>query len=121
MNKELEALEILYSDAKLDRDRIEKGGVLTYAEEIEHNERIKPYYDTIKQALIKAEKEHKALEILKRNVKVSIDYGVEKKDISCALVFYIDNKKTIYVVDEAIKEQNFEHFKALELLKEVLE
>lgn len=67
------------------------------------------------------EKSLKALEILKRNMKVSIEYGVEKRDISCALVFYIDNKKTIYVVDEAIKEQSPEHFKELELLKEVLE
>ena len=67
------------------------------------------------------EKELKALEILKRNVKVSIDYGVEKRDISFAFVFYIDNKETIYVVDEAIKEQSPEHFKELELLKEVLE
>ena len=67
------------------------------------------------------EKSLKALEILKRNVKVSIEYGVEKRDISCALVFYIDNKKTIYVVDEAIKEKSPEHFKELELLKEVLE
>lgn len=67
------------------------------------------------------EKSLKALEILKRNVKVGIDYGEEGKDISCSLVFYIDNKKTIYVVDEAIKEQNPEHFKELELLKEVLE
>ena len=75
----------------------------------------------IEQALLKAQKEHKALEILKRNVKVSIDYGKEGKDISMALVFYIDNKKTIYVVDEAIKEQNPEHFKELELLKEVVE
>ena len=89
--------------------------------------------NTIEQALLKAqeqkqyvdelklvEKKLKALEILKQNVKVSIDYG-EEKDISMALVFYIDNKKTIYVVDEAIKEQNPEHFKELELLKEVLE
>ena len=75
----------------------------------------------IEQALLKAQKEHKALEILKRNVKIGIDYGEEGKDISCSLVFYIDNKKTIYVVDEAIKEQNPEHFKELELLKEVLE
>lgn len=67
------------------------------------------------------EKVLKALEILKRNVKVCIDYGAGGKYISCALVFYIDNKKTIYVVDEAIKEQTPEHFKELELLKEVLE
>lgn len=67
------------------------------------------------------EKSLKALEIIKRNVKVCIEYGAEGKDISVALVFYIDNKKTIYVVDEAIKEQNPEHFKELELLKEMLE
>lgn len=78
-------------------------------------------FDTIKQSLLKAQKEHKALEIIKRNIKVAIEYGEEKKYISCALVFYIDNKKTIYVVDEAIKEQTPEHFKELELLKEVLE
>ena len=66
-------------------------------------------------------KELNALEIIKRNVKVCIEYGLEGKDISVALVFYIDNDKKIYVVDEAIKEQNPEHFKELELLKEVLE
>ena len=76
---------------------------------------------TVEQALLKAEKEHKALEILKRNIKVSFDYVKEGKDISFALVFYIDNKKNIYIVDEAIKEQNPEHFTELELLKEVLE
>jgi len=65
-------------------------------------------------------KELKALEILKQNVKVIIDYG-GKYTISMALVFFIDNKKTIYIVDEAIKEQNPEHFKELELLKEVIE
>lgn len=77
--------------------------------------------DTNCETIKTIEKSLKALEILKRNVKVSIDYGVEKKDISLALVFYIDNKETIYCVDEAIKEQNPEHFKELELLKEVLE
>lgn len=51
----LEALEILYNNAKLDRDRIEEGGVVTYAEEIEHNEGIKPYYKTLKQALQRLE------------------------------------------------------------------
>ena len=81
---------------------------------------IKEQLPTIKQALIKAQIEHKALEVLKQNVKVIIDYG-GKYTISMALVFYIDNKKTIYVVDEAIKEQSPEHFKNLELLKEVLE
>jgi predicted transcriptional regulator len=65
-------------------------------------------------------KELKALEILKQNVKVIIDYG-GKYTISMALVFFIDNKKTIYIVDEVIKEQNPEHFKELELLKEVIE
>ena len=81
----------------------------TYMQDFDKNE----CCDTIEKSL-------KALEILKRNVKVAVEYGVEKRDISCALVFYIDNKKTIYVVDEAIKEQNPEHFKELELLKEVL-
>ena len=84
--------------------------------EIKHKENLgytKPLTKTIEKSL-------KALEILKRNVKIGIDYGEEGKDISCSLVFYIDNKKTIYVVDEAIKEQNPEHFKELELLKEVL-
>ena len=68
-----EALEILYNNAKLDRDRIEKGGIVTYAEEIEHNERIKPYYETLKQALIKAQEQEKVLEILKKtkNIKTS--------------------------------------------------
>ena len=66
-------------------------------------------------------KELKALATLKQNMKVAIDYGKEKKDISYALVFYIDSKKTIYVVDEAIKEQNPKHFEELENLKEVLE
>ena len=61
----------------------------------------------------------KALATLKQNMKVEIDYGVEHRNISCAIVFYIDNKKTIYVVDEAIKEQSPEHFKDLENLKEV--
>jgi len=59
-----EALEILYNNAKLNRDRIEKGGIVTYAEEIEHNEAIKPYYDTIKQALLKAQEQEKVLEVL---------------------------------------------------------
>lgn len=60
-----EALEILYNNAKLDRDRIEEGGIVTYAEEIEHNEAIKPYYDTIKQALLKAQEQEKVLKIIK--------------------------------------------------------
>ena len=66
------------------------------------------------------EKELKALETLKKNIKVEIDYG-NNRDISVALVFYIDGKKTIYVVDEATREINPEHFNELENLKEVLE
>lgn len=65
-------------------------------------------------------KELKAFEVLKQNMKVEIDYGKEQRDISYAIVFYIDGKKTIYVVDEAIKEQNPKHFEELENLKEVL-
>lgn len=106
---------------------------LARGELIRNDDKVETYFNTIKQALLKAqepkqyvdelklvEKKLKALEILKQNVKVSIDYG-EEKDISMALVFYIDNKKTIYIVDEVIKEQNPEHFKELELLKEVIE
>ena len=63
--KPSEALEILYNNAKLDRDRIERGGVVTYAEEIEYNEGIKPYYDIVKQALLKAQALEGKIEILK--------------------------------------------------------
>ncbi len=67
-----EALKILYNNAKMDRDRIEQGYPLTYAEEIEHNEGIKPYYDTIKQALLKSqeqEKENAYIEKIKTMMK----------------------------------------------------
>lgn len=66
------------------------------------------------------EKELKALETLKKNIKVKIDYGTNR-DISVALLFYIDSQQKIYVVDEAIREINPEHFDELENLKEVLE
>lgn len=66
------------------------------------------------------EKELKALETLKKNIKVKIDYG-KNRDVSVALVFYIDSQQKIYVVDEAIREINPEHFEELENLKEVLE
>lgn len=93
-----------------------------YIKELEvADEQGKTVEDILPYKCEQVEKVLKALEILKRNVKVCIDYGEEKKYISCALVFYIGNKKTIYVVDEAIKEQSPEHFKELELLKEVLE
>ena len=87
-------------------------------------ERCENEVNIIKQALLKAQEQEKvlkALATLKQNMKVEIDYGKDQKDISCAIVFYIDGKKTIYVVDEAIKELNPKHFEELENLKEVLE
>lgn len=118
MSKELEALKELKDIEVLfkSRNTIYMGGEKT--ETFNHKNTIGNEFKGIFEII---EKSLKALEILKRNVKVSIDYGEEGKDISMALVVYIDNKKTIYVVDEAIKEKNPEHFKELELLKEVLE
>lgn len=61
----LESLEILHSEAKIESGWI-KERVITYAEEFEHNDRIKPYYDTIKQALLQAQKDKAEIEKLKR-------------------------------------------------------
>ena len=76
--------------------------------------------ENLKNKLLKAEKLEKALSVIKKNVKVEIDYG-DNRDVSVALVFYIGNDKKVYIVDQATKEINPEHFEELENLKEMLE
>lgn len=69
------ALEILYDEAKIESGWVKKH-CITYAEEYEHNDRIKPYYDTIKQVLIQAEKDKVKIERLKQEnaiLKIQLD------------------------------------------------
>lgn len=65
-------LECLYADARIESGWVKKH-CITYTEEFEHNDRIKPYYDTIKNYILKAqelEKENdeykKVLDIIKK-------------------------------------------------------
>lgn len=61
----LKCLKYLYEDAKIESGWVQKH-CITYAEEFEHNDRIKPYYENIKQALLKAQEQEKALKIIKK-------------------------------------------------------
>ena len=56
MNKDLEALECL---ERIGAEKLARG------ELIRNDDKVEPYLNTIKQALLKAQKEHKALEIIK--------------------------------------------------------
>lgn len=58
-NEALEELGWLYANARIESGWV-KERCITYKEEFEHNDRIKPYYDTIKQALLKAQQSEKA-------------------------------------------------------------
>lgn len=60
----LKALDILYEEAKIEADVV-KEHVITYAERNEHNEGIKPYYKTVKEALatMVSQEEHIKLQI----------------------------------------------------------
>lgn len=102
MSKEyLGALEIIYNNAKMDRNRIEQGYPLTYAEEIEHNERIKPYYDTAKQALQRLEQIDNTIVICKKAneqkyVYIRESYGIIKEKFLDNLDYEVLNNR-LYV------------------------
>lgn len=67
----LECLEYLYEDAKIESGWV-KERCITYAEEHKHNDRIKPYYNTIKQALTTKSKKELAFDlIVKKNVNIA--------------------------------------------------
>ena len=64
-NKELTALEILWCHAKLEADWI-KDRVITYAEAMEHNEQIMPYFEDVKKALERLNNQDKLLDAIYR-------------------------------------------------------
>lgn len=87
--KALECLEILYNSAKLDVDRIESSKIVTYAEEIEHNEGIKPFYETIKQALTQKSKKELAFDIVKKHKL--LNYVL--KNPKCASMYHLQENE----------------------------
>ena len=89
--------------------------------------------ETIRQYILKAQEQEKentelkqskslaerCWEIVKPHLRVGIDYGTDR-DVSVAILTFVDGKKTLYVLDQATKEINPEHFVELETLKEGL-
>ena len=87
---------------------------LARGELIRNDDKVEPYFNTIKQALLKAQKEHKALEIIKeKNVAVAMLK-------SCGTV---ERYNTIAFDEERSKDKNYARKLTEEefnLLKEVL-
>lgn len=64
-NKELTSLEILWCHAKLEADWI-KDRIITYAEAMEHNEQLMPYFEDVKKALERLNNQDKLLDAIYR-------------------------------------------------------
>ena len=112
----LKWLEVLYSNAKIESGWV-KERCITYAEEFEHNDRIKPYYEHIKQALLKAQEQEKENELLKEIIKSLFDRG-------CPLHQYTDKEGVLTIeVDSECSIMRLGVYKGVDLdkkLKEVL-
>ena len=81
---------------------------LARGELIRNDDKVEPYLNTIKQALIKAEKEHKALETIK------------EKCVDVFRINYYITSNRIIELEEYKRDRNLTE-EELELLKEVLE
>ena len=106
-NEALKSLECLYEDAKIESGWVKKH-CITYTEEFEHNDRIKPYYETIKQALIKAQEQEKVLNELIKLVK-DLEPTFNRKGVS----------SDTDILGTIIKDYFYDN--ESDLLKEVLE
>ena len=123
MSKELKALEILYADAMIESGWV-KERCITYAEEHKHNDRIKPYYELIKQALQRLEaidnaNPSEALEYLKKNSELFDEIALENpttyKD-GTVIEAYVYHCNSIGIEQALLKAQEQE-----KVLKSILE
>jgi hypothetical protein len=101
-------LECLYDCAKIEADWV-KDRVITYAEEHEHNEAIKPYYEHIKQALTTKSKKEQAFDIVKEK-------GVDIDVFQSCKTLNEYNYSVVYIVGEPRELTQAEY----DLLKEML-
>lgn len=102
ISKGLKALEILKSKASIKSGWVHKHCV-TYAEEFEHNERIEPHYEIIKQALLKSQEQEKENELLKEIIKSLFNKGCplhQYDDIDFGLIIEVDNEFSIMHLGE---------------------
>lgn len=94
MDNEFFSLEVLYDSAKIEAGPPSHKWT-TYADEIEHNNYIKPHYETVKSAL-KERKEYKELEERYHNIPIKI---------LCDIVDNIQNMR----IDENTVGYSWEH------------
>ena len=89
-DKELSSLEILWSNARIEADWI-KDRVITYADAIEHNEGLLPYFEILKNAIGRLKKYE---ELLSDRLTIKIDNPQYSNDydLLCAHSYHALNK-----------------------------